>query len=359
MGRRHKNTYIFAPRKTSHPVRTFFLWLLTLVLLGALTVFILNLATNSQVEYLTQRITVETLPNDLESFSILHLSDLHAAHLGRDGSALQKVVTKRNVSCIVLTGDMVGESGDTEPLLQLLDMLPKDVSVYIIAGDSDPSPLNPTAHDSVSPYADWLEAAVAHGAIYLDEPEAQVRGKSTLWLVPEYLYSLDLDSTEAAYQAQHDALSQPDVILSPDQAAQLRVADYQLAKLTSIREKLQTIKDEDIQVAVSHTPLTRDYVTTMMAWTEKTQTFSFHHVSLILAGHYCGGQWRLPGGGALYCPAYGWFPEDQLITGLDYLNGIPQYISPGLGASPYYSYQPGRLFNSPAMTYLQLTSRIN
>ena len=57
MGRRHKNTYIFAPRKTSHPVRTFFLWLLTLVLLGALTVFILNLATNSQVEYLTQRIT--------------------------------------------------------------------------------------------------------------------------------------------------------------------------------------------------------------------------------------------------------------------------------------------------------------
>ena len=51
--------------------------------------------------------------------------------------------------------------------------------------------------------------------------------------------------------------------------------------------------------------------------------------------------------------------DPQLITGLDYLNGIPQYISPGLGASPYYSYQPGRLFNSPAMTYLQLTSRIN
>ena len=35
MGRRHKNAYIFAPRKTSHPVRTFFLWLLTLVLLPA------------------------------------------------------------------------------------------------------------------------------------------------------------------------------------------------------------------------------------------------------------------------------------------------------------------------------------
>lgn len=155
-----------------------------------------------------------------------------------------------------------------------------------------------------------------------------MRGKSTLWLVPEYLYSLDLDSTEAAYQAQHDALSQPDVILSPDQAAQLRVADYQLAKLASIREKLQTIKDEDIQVAVSHTPLTRDYVTTMMAWTEKTQTFSFHHVSLILAGHYCGGQWRLPSGGALYCPAYGWFPEDQLITGAGYLNGIPNTSAP-------------------------------
>ena len=44
--------------------------------------------------------------------------------------------------------------------------------------------------------------------------------------------------------------------------------------------------------------------------------------------------------------------------GLDYLSGIPQYISPGLGASDYYRWQPGRLFNSPTVTMIALTARI-
>ena len=302
--------------------------------------------------------TVENLPGDLESFSILHLSDLHAASLGPDGSALRKVIKQKNVSCIVLTGDLVGESGDVEPLLQLLDMTPTDVTVYLIAGDSDPPALNPQAHGSISPYADWLQAAVEHGAVYLDEPQSQVRGDSTLWLVPEYLYSLDLDSAEAAYTAQRDALRGDELILTADQAAQLRVAEYQLEKIASIRETLAQITAEDIQVAVTHLPLDEEYVSTMLQWSEKTDIFSFHQVSLILAGHYCAGQWRIPGRGALYCPDYGWFPEDELIVGLDYLSGIPQYISPGLGASPYYRYQPWRLFNSPAITYVQLTNRM-
>lgn len=357
MGRRHKNAYIFAPRKKKHPVRNFFIWLLVLMLLGATAMLIMNLASISQVEYLTQRVTVETLPSDLESFSILHLSDLHAASRP-DTAVLAKAIARRNVSCVVLTGDMVGESGDSGPLLRLLDAMPQDVSVYIIAGDSDPAPLDATAHASLSPYADWLREATEHGAIYLDEPQMQVRGKSTLWLVPEYLYSLDLDATELAYRNQLEQLQREDAILTPDQAAQLRVVQYQLDKLASIREKLAQIKDADIQVAVSHTPLTGDYVSTMMNWTDKTTTFSFHHVSLILAGHYCGGQWRLPGGGAIYCPAFGWFPGDEGLMGLQYLSGIPQYISPGLGASPYYTWQPGRLFNTPVMTYLRLSSQI-
>lgn len=143
-------------------------------------------------------------------------------------------------------------------------MTPRDVSVYLIAGDSDPPPLNPAAHGSISPYADWLQAAVEHGAIYLDEPQSQVRGDSTLWLIPEYLYSLDLDATEAAYAAQRDALRGEELILTADQAAQLRVAEYQLEKIASIREKLTQITEDDIQVAISHMPLDDEYVSTML-----------------------------------------------------------------------------------------------
>ena len=41
--------------------------------------------------------------------------------------------------------------------------------------------------------------------------------------------------------------------------------------------------------------------------------------------------------------------------GLGYVNGVPQYISPGLGSDPHYTWQPGRLFNSPVITRITLT----
>ena len=44
--------------------------------------------------------------------------------------------------------------------------------------------------------------------------------------------------------------------------------------------------------------------------------------------------------------------------GFDYVNGIPQYISAGLGASAYYPWQPFRLFNQPEIAYVTLTARM-
>ena len=115
----------------------------------------------------------------------------------------------------------------------------------------------------------------------------------------KYLYSLDLDATEAAYAAQRDALRGEELILTADQAAQLRVAEYQLEKIASIREKLTQITEDDIQVAISHMPLDDEYVSTMLQWTTKEDVFSFHRVSLILAGHYCGAMAHPPGGSAV------------------------------------------------------------
>ena len=69
MGRRRRNVYIFAPKRKTHPFRNLMLWLLTLMFLACIAVFILNLASNNQVEYLTQRVTVENLPGELFYFA--------------------------------------------------------------------------------------------------------------------------------------------------------------------------------------------------------------------------------------------------------------------------------------------------
>ena len=48
------------------------------------------------------------------------------------------------------------------------------------------------------------------------------RNKSTIWFIPEYLYTLDIDNTEAAYQAQVDYYNAFLSPLSADEAAAKR-----------------------------------------------------------------------------------------------------------------------------------------
>ena len=49
---------------------------------------------------------------------------------------------------------------------------------------------------------------------------------------------------------------------------------------------------------------------------------------------------------------------DVQITGMGYLGGVWQHISPGLGPSGLYPWMPFRLFNSPGATMLVLTSSV-
>jgi predicted MPP superfamily phosphohydrolase len=145
--------------------------------------------------------------------------------------------------------------------------------------------------------------------------------------------------------------------LTADDAARMREIDYELSRLEEIRALKKEFQPEDIQIVLTHTPLTEEYVANMISWTGKEDYFSMRYAGLILAGHYNGGQWRIPFQGAIYVPELGWFPKDEQIMGLSYLQGIPQHISPGLGSDPHYEKQPGRLFNPPVITKIVLTRK--
>lgn len=356
--KRRKNQYIFAGEQPRSRGKSFLLGLAAVLVLLVLTVFITNFTLNNQVNLNRVNITVQNLPSDLENWSILHISDLHGQEVGSGQSAIRKALSGVNYSCVVFTGDMLGPKGDVQPLLDVITLLATDKPKFLIPGDEDPSMYVTAAHDSLSVYAPWVQAVMDAGVTILDEPVSVTRGKSTMWFVPEYLYSLDLDGMEDAYRKQLDDLTALGT-LSPDQAAVKRLAEHHLARLERIRLAMDAMTEKDIQVALTHTPLTRDYVYTMMQWAEKTELFSLRNAAAVLAGHYTGGQWRLPWGGAVYVPDYGWFPDDSLVTGLDYLSGIPQYITPGLAASGYYPWQPFRLYNQPEIAYITLTSRMN
>ena len=175
--------------------------------------------------------------------------------------------------------------------------------------------------------------------------------------MPEELYALDLRGMQSTLEQQADELGRRAASLTADDAARMRSLEYEKQRIESVKEIKKEFTTEDIQVVLTHTPLSEDYVADMIAWSEKDDAFSMRYSSLILAGHYNGGQWRIPFVGAIYVPELGWLPKDDLIQGLSYLSGIPQYISPGMGSDPHYEHQPGRIFNNPVITKITLTRK--
>ena len=183
------------------------------------------------------------------------------------------------------------------------------------------------------------------------------REKGRIWFVPEDLYALDLEQMSSVFRKQLDELNGRNNALTADDAAHMRAMEYEMERIEELKELKKEFLPTDIQVVLTHTPLSEEYVSDLVSWTEKEDLFSMRYASLILAGHYNGGQWRLPFAGAIYVPELGWFPDDKQVQGLSYLDGIPQYISPGLGSDPHYEHQPGRIFNTPVLTRIVLTRK--
>ncbi len=348
--------YIFV--EESHRGRSFLIGLLVVLGLIAAGLFTWNLVSNNTVVYTKEYVTISHIPNDLENWTILHLSDLNGADLGSGQSAVRTAIGTRSYSCVVMSGNMVGKSGDIQPLLDLIGILPKGTPILLLPGDSDPPLWATTAHSSLSPYADWAVQLQSAGVTVLDEPIAFVLDGEVIWFVPESLYSLDIASAKRAYQDTVDYLDALVENLTPDQDAARRHAEYQVERLGRIEEKIASMKEAHIQIAVTHMPMTREGMTKARA-NPRHKVFNMNNVSLVLAGGYCGGQWRIPGVGALYVPELGFLPEDSQIQGMGYLAGAWQHISLGLGPSSEYPFMPFRLFNHPGATLLVLTADVH
>jgi len=358
--RREKNAYIFSSdRRRYRHGHAFRRGLLTLLLMVLAALIVGNFMVSRHVVLENRRLTVLNLPMDLESYSILHLSDLHGAEYGQRQKAIATALGDTRYSCVVMTGDMLGKDGDTGPLLDLLALMPAETPKFYLPGDMDGPITNPEAHGDLTIYREWAQTLQAAGVTLLDRPVLVTRDKGRIWFVPEQQYALDLESMATVYEREAGVLRARSTSLDADDAARLRVLEYELERVMDIQRLKKEFLPTDIQIVLTHVPLTEDYVSDMVSWGEKENPFSMRYASLILAGHYNGGQWRIPFLGPVYVPELGWLPEDRLVQGLDYLAGIPQHISPGLGVDPHYTWQPGRLFNAPTMTRIELTRKAN
>ena len=120
------------------------------------------------------------------------------------------------------------------------------------------------------------------------------------------------------------------------------------------KQYLET-EDEDIKIVLTHYPRDKRYY-------EEVSVGNLPDYDLVIAGHYHGGQYRIPFLGAIFIPninPYGtrFFPKQEEVSGLTEWGGYKQYVSRGLGASGDYKILRFRLFNIPQMDVLILKNK--
>ena len=145
----------------------------------------------------------------------------------------------------------------------------------------------------------------------------------------------------------------------------LPLSSWRLRQLQKLDESIRLMAPEDAHIALSHYPPTREYIdVTQQLGEAEAEPYTFlPTVDLVLAGHYCGGGWKLPFLGALYVPditldRHGWFPAKDTVEGLRMLGTTQLYTSPGLSVTDKILLPNFRLFNPPTVTLITLTSAI-
>ena len=365
MGRKKSNYIFFEEKKKRHTSGCLILILAIIFALVALSI-LSNSLLNQRLKLNEEKVRIMGMDSGYENFTILHISDLHGSTLGFETERWKEVLFGNGFTSVVMTGDMVGAGGDYAPLVTLIKTLQeiKDgVPIYFIAGDEDPTPVVSTLHGSPEPLAEWVRAAQAAGAIYLDRAVSQQVGKKTVWFIPENLYSVGLTDNAgikgmvSTLQRQKEEMETSGRQYEAEGGASYRALSYRLEAYEESAVSIAAMEDGDLQVGVIHVPLDADYVRQMTEWAEEDEVFSYRELSLVLSGHYCGGQWRLGSLGPMFVPDFGWFPGNEGIVGMMRINNISQYISGGLAASGIYP-MPMRLFNVPGITLLSYTAKL-
>lgn len=328
---RMRRREVFSRRKRVH----FMWWVFVSVLVVGIAAGIYSTLDNGRVIVREQRVYVANLPSDLEGFTILHISDLNAKQFGPGQKQLAAALKGKRYNAVCITGDMVGKSNNAYPFYEILSALDPTKPVYFIAGDSDPQPVDGQSSGYYSVLSDWIIGAQSRGATYVDAPASLQVGKSTVWFSDVSQLTLDLNTAAAAYAA-----------------ADTRESAYYAEVIDRTKLAREQMKDQDLHIVLSHKPLKEQTVLSIQSG-ERGES-NLRTVNLVLSGSTVGGQWVLPFAGPVWYDE--WFPDADLVKGYHYVGNVLQYTSAGVGTSGTNPLPDFRLFNSPEVTLITVTS---
>ncbi len=287
---------------------------------------------NNRITVAEDIVYIPDLPSAFEDFTILQITDLHGKRFGQNQVNLISQINALEYDMIAVTGDMETGTKSFEPFIEMLEGLKNKESVFYINGNLD------LAYDSLTGQKTEVGTLLErYGCILLTEPHPIEKEGTTLWLA---------DVTTRPYRGYEVYSGIPPREFRTDEQYQI----YQSRFTEFLSIYAPSTNDVDVKVAFAHIPFTKSDL-------EKgVPTHNNLDFDLVIAGHYHGGQVRVPFYGAPFIPVMtssfydGFFPDQNYVSGLAAGNSIQQYISRGLGASNI----PFRLFNTPEINLLTL-----
>ena len=322
---------------------------------------------NSNLNITEQTVTVVGLPDDMEGYRIVVLSDMNARRFGDSQSLLLRTLNNVKYDAIFCLGDMVGKSGDAQPFWEFLEGLKNPEKVYFICGDSDPGPYISSARATEGVLSqlileDWILGAMERGANFVDAPVCIQVKNANLWLSPATMLNLETSSTLQAWQDQTE--QEEDGVRSgiTEDYNHLPITTYRRRLAQQLYDAQRSMSASDIHISLAHEVPADAYIYTSEDHNPETERF-LTSPELILAGHYCGGVWRIPALGAFYVPDNtlergGWFPDQTRVSGLSTVGETQVYITRGMSTNGSVPLLPFRLFNPPEISVLTLTSTL-
>lgn len=314
-----------------------------------------------------QEVTMVGLPEELEGYRILLLSDLNGRRFGDEQATILREIGTLDYDAVFIVGDMVGRGGDPEPFYELLEGLPSSRPVYFIAGDSDPQPVLDTTRDITGTVeqmvlADWILGAIERGATYVDAPVELEVGNASIWISPADM--LNLNASELADTCEEQMLQEQEgtVLGLQSDHDTLPSTTYRYERAQRLLQVVNSMTATDVHISLAHEPPSDEFLSASATHASSGEKY-LTQPSLVLAGHYCGGVWRLPGLGAFYIPSstadrHGWFPAQEDVQGLSNAGGTQMYITAGLsttGSAPLMFF---RFLDRPQLSIIELTATL-
>lgn len=293
--------------------------LLTILVICICIFVIYVIADNYHVDIKYNDVYIENLPDEFNNYTILQMTDLHSK---RFENVLYDKINKINYDMIAFTGDMMNDKDyDNITFKHLIDNIKNKQLMIYVDGNNGPK----TYDENKNEITDFGKQIESIGCTLLKDVYCIQKESSKIWLS-----NFDL-ATNLFYYSQ----------------------TYEFKD--RFKQKFSLIGN-DISIGIGHKPVSKKILDVI-----SENKIKYYKYNLIIAGHYHGGQFRIPFYGAILIPAQtpkeSLFPNQKMVSGLFTYKNVNQYVSRGLGASKRIPLLNFRLFNTPQIDVIRLIKK--